>query len=256
MFKVHSYSLARDVISMLKKQLVIEEAFKHSPLVVLNNFTGEGTHLKLMATTFQNMFPTINLTNVKLNTIRRCVLLNYNPTSKLIDFRHYTIKVVPAGLSKGVKKVVQGKIPNLARCEDFGDFFAKYFSILYNKMFKHMHLKYKYVNRTGALSESEFEDDEAGQVELPQKLSSRGNLQDHKSAIRLSELGPRLIIISRNYQNSFLELRFLKHNNFRMTLQLIKVEDGLMDGEVLFHELIIKTEEEKELILKKRLEKK
>lgn len=30
----------------------------------MNNFSGEGKHLKLMATTFQNMFPTINLATV------------------------------------------------------------------------------------------------------------------------------------------------------------------------------------------------
>lgn len=65
-FKLHSFSLARDVVSTLKKQLVISEAFKHSPLLVLNNFSGEGMHIKLMASTFQNMFPTINLTTVSI----------------------------------------------------------------------------------------------------------------------------------------------------------------------------------------------
>lgn len=38
-------------------------------------------------------------------------------------------------------------------------------------------------------------------------------------------------------------------------LQLIKVENGLLDGEVLFHELISKTEEEKRAIQKKREQK-
>lgn len=36
---------------------------------------------------------------------------------------------------------------------------------------------------------------------------------------------------------------------------MFQVEDGLMDGEVLFHELVEKTEEEKALIKKKREEK-
>lgn len=63
-FKVNSFSLSRDVISSLKKQVVIERAFKHSPLVILNGFSSDESHMKLMASTFQNMFPTINLTNV------------------------------------------------------------------------------------------------------------------------------------------------------------------------------------------------
>lgn len=63
-FKIHSFSLSRDVISLLKKQMVYEELFKNSPLVILNNFSGEGMQLKLIASMFQNMFPTINLTTV------------------------------------------------------------------------------------------------------------------------------------------------------------------------------------------------
>ncbi|XP_076163615.1 brix domain-containing protein peter pan [Ptiloglossa arizonensis] len=208
-FKIHSFSLARDVVSMLKKQMVYEELFKNSPLVVLNNFSGEGMQLKLIASMFQNMFPTINLTTVNLSTIRRCLCLNYNPVSKTIDLRHYAIRIIPIGLSKGVKKLVQAKIPNLSKCEDFSDFLAK-----------------------GTVSESEAEDDPASHITLPQKLSSRGNHIRGKSAIRLSELGPRL------------------------TIELIKVEDGLLDGEVLFHEYVHKSEEEKLLIEKRRDEKK
>ncbi|XP_061704222.1 protein Peter pan [Cydia pomonella] len=209
-FKIHNYSLARDVVSSLRKQYVMMKAFQHAPLIVLNSFSGEGMHMKLMATMFQNMFPTINITTVKLKNIRRCVLMNYNPSTKIIDLRHYVIRATPVGLNKGTKKIVQGKIPNLNRCKDMSEFFDK----------------------AALLSESEFEDDPASQVLLPQALASRGAAQDSKSALRLYELGPRI------------------------SLQLIKVEDGLMDGEVLFHELIEKTEEEKAAIKKKRDAKK
>lgn len=78
------------------------------------------------------------------------------------------------------------------------------------------------------VSESEFEDDGTTHVTLPQKIVSRGNMEDGKSAIRLTELGPRL------------------------TLQLIKVEDGLLDGAVLYHDYIEKSEEEKAEIERKR----
>ncbi|XP_045482992.1 protein Peter pan [Harmonia axyridis] len=209
-FKVCKYSLAKDVISSLKKQYVVEEAFKHSPLIVLNGFSGEGLQLKMMASMMQNMFPTLNLTNVDLNDVRRVVLMNYNPTSKLIDFRHYGIKIAPVNISKGVKKVVQGKIPNLSKCSDMSEFLTK----------------------SGMLSESEAEDDPNNHVVLGQKIISRGNLESGKSSIKLSELGPRL------------------------TLKLLKIEDGLMDGDVLYHEFIQKTEEEKEAIKKKREEAK
>lgn len=63
-FKVHQFTLAKDVIGSVRKQFVEEEAFRHAPLIIMNNFTGEGKHLRLMATTFQNMYPTINLATV------------------------------------------------------------------------------------------------------------------------------------------------------------------------------------------------
>merc|ERR1712106_411522 len=53
-----------------------------------------------------------------------------------------------------------------------------------------------------------------------------------KSSVRLSELGPRL------------------------SLQLIKVEEGLQDGTVLYHRLVTKTEQERKTIAKKREKKK
>lgn len=39
------------------------------------------------------------------------------------------------------------------------------------------------------------------------------------------------------------------------TFQLMKIEEGLLNGEVLFHEIIEKTDEERLLIQKKREEK-
>ncbi|XP_005180404.1 protein Peter pan [Musca domestica] len=208
-FKVHQFTLARDVISQNKKQFIDEGMFKHSPLVVMNNFTGDGKHLKLMAHTFQNMFPAINLAEVNIATIRRCVLFSYNPETNLVEMRHYSIQVVPVGLNKGVKKLVMGKIPNLAKCEDIAEF----------------------IMQDGNASESEAEDDENTQVVLPQTLKRKGNLENNKSAIRLQEIGPR------------------------MTMQLMKIEEGLLTGEVLYHDHIVKTEEEKEE-LRKMVEKK
>ncbi|XP_050541280.1 protein Peter pan [Daktulosphaira vitifoliae] len=193
-FKLHNYVLSKDVVSSLHKQMVNPKLFSNAPLIVMNNFTGEGLHINLMSTMFQNMFPTINITKVNLNDIRRCVLMNYNPDTKLIEFRHYAIKTVPVGLSKGVKKIVQSKVPNLSNYNDIDEYLLK----------------------PELLSESEVEDNKLSTVVIPQKLVSRGNIVGTQSSIRLSELGPRL------------------------TLQLIKVEDGLMNGDVMFHEYIKK----------------
>ncbi|XP_038640509.1 suppressor of SWI4 1 homolog, partial [Scyliorhinus canicula] len=198
-FKVHQYCLVKDIVSSLKRHRMHEQQFNHHPLLVLNNFGGDGMHIKLMVTMFQNMFPSINVYKVGLNAIKRCVLINYNRDTHMVDIRHYSIKVVPVGMSRGMKKLLQAKFPNMSRFEDISELLMK-----------------------GAnLSESEAElDGDHNITELPQVYAGRGNLPTQQSAIRLTEIGPR------------------------MSLELVKIEEGMCDGEVIYHSFVQKTEEE------------
>ncbi|XP_034448660.1 suppressor of SWI4 1 homolog [Hippoglossus hippoglossus] len=206
-FRVLKYSLIKDVISTLKKHRMHEQQFSHHPLLILNNFGTDGMHIKLMATMFQNMFPSINVHKVSLNNIKRCVLLNYNPETQEIEFRHYSLKVVPVGMSRGVKKLMQERFPNMNKFEDISELLMK-----------------------GAnLSESEAEQDGDHNItELPQVYSGRGNMPSQQSAVRLTEIGPR------------------------MTLQLTKIQEGMGEGNVLYHTMISKTEEEIQEILNRK----
>ena len=68
----------------------------------------------------------LRLPQLKLNNLRRAVLFSYNSSDQTIDFRHYTIKVVPVGISKGVKKLVnRTHVPNMGRLQDMADFVKK-----------------------------------------------------------------------------------------------------------------------------------
>ncbi|XP_051988576.1 suppressor of SWI4 1 homolog [Xyrauchen texanus] len=217
-FRVAKYTLIKDVVSSLKRHRMHEQQFSHHPLLVLNNFGTEGMHIKLMATMFQNMFPSINVHMISLNSIKRCVLLNYDPVSQEVEFRHYSLKVVPVGMSRGVKKLMQEKFPNMSKLEDISE------------------LLMKGVN----LSESEAEQDGDHNItELPQVYSGRGNIASQQCAVRLTEIGPR------------------------MTLQLVKILEGMGDGKVLYHSVFKKSEEElqemlnrKEARLKEKAERK
>ncbi|KAM7371805.1 hypothetical protein PAMP_009015 [Pampus punctatissimus] len=206
-FRVLKYTLVKDVISTLKKHRMHEQQFTHHPLLILNNFGSDGMQVKLMATMFQNMFPSINVHKVNLNNIKRCVLLNYNPAAQEIEFRHYSLKVVPVGMSRGVKKLMQERFPNMSKFEDISELLMK-----------------------GAnLSESEAEQDgEHNITELPQVYSGRGNMASQQSAVRLTEIGPR------------------------MTLQLMKIQEGMGEGNVIYHSIISKTEEEIQAILNRK----
>merc|ERR1712154_699222 len=117
---------------------------------------------------------------------------------------------MPVGINKGTKKIVTGKVPNLGKCADIGEF----------------------IDKGGGLSESEAEEDETSHVSAPSGVSVRGVVSGATSSVRLVELGPR------------------------MSLRLVKIEEGLLDGEILHHEFVEKTEEEKREIRENREKRK
>ncbi|XP_052205730.1 peter Pan-like protein [Diospyros lotus] len=188
-FKINEYSLAVDIAQSQVRPRCPQDLFKNSPLIVLSGFgTGE-QHLKLTTVMFQNIFPAIDINTVNLSSCQRIVLLNYNKETKLIDFRHYSIRLQPVGVSRRIRKFVQNhQVPDLRSLQDVSDF----------------------VTKAGYGSESEA-DDEAATVSLASDLG-RVNRASTKSAVKLQEIGPR------------------------MTLQLIKIEEGLCAGGVIFSE--------------------
>merc|ERR1712107_712124 len=66
----------------------------------------------------------------------------------------------------------------------------------------------------------------------PDGVSVRGVVSGATSSVRLVELGPR------------------------MSLKLVKIEEGLFDGEILHHEFVGKTEEEKKEMRERREKRK
>lgn len=84
----------------------------------------------------------------------------------------------------------------------------------------------------GHASESEDEGDGNAEVIVSQQLRTRGTLKSNQSAIRLTEIGPR------------------------MTMELVKIEEGLCDGEVLYHSHVLKSSEEVAELRQRNAEKK
>ena len=215
-FKVESYVLGTDVRSSQRRPCDFAQALRTSPLVVLNNFGGDdrGNHLKLVATTFQNIFPTINVQTVRLSDCQRVVLLNYNENDDTVEFRHYFIRPTTTGVSRSVKRVAaQSRIPNLAHLNNIAEY------VLGNDV-------YGPGGAAGSGTDSEGEDD-SNKVTLAQDLRTRGSKKGVQSAIRLAEIGPRMV------------------------LKLAKVESGLAEGDVLYHAFVKKTVEESKKLKRK-----
>ncbi|KAI9159335.1 rRNA-binding ribosome biosynthesis protein [Blastocladiella emersonii ATCC 22665] len=78
----------------------------------------------------------------------------------------------------------------------------------------------EYIRQQTNAADSDVEDGGASTVELPQKYAGRNNRRAEQRAIKLTELGPRL------------------------DLNLVKIQEGLCTGEVLYHKYVTKSADE------------
>uniref|UniRef100_A0A6V1TY31 Brix domain-containing protein n=1 Tax=Heterosigma akashiwo TaxID=2829 RepID=A0A6V1TY31_HETAK len=199
-FKVEQYTLCKSIVATQKKPYGPALVYQCPPLVVLNNFAdATEAHVKLMRVTFQNMFPPINVQTIKLADCRRVVLFHYLKEDQTVEVRHYSIRAVPTGISRSVKRVVQARLPNLSRLRDVSEFLTS-------------------AAAAGAASDSEGEDEES-KVELAQRYAGRGNVQSQQSSVRLTELGPRLRLRLQKVEKGLAEGDVMYHAHVTKTPQ-------------------------------------
>ncbi|KAF8429499.1 ribosome biogenesis protein [Tirmania nivea] len=257
-FRVKKYSLCKDILrSMKRPKTPTGKEYLSPPLLVMNNFTTTPStpggrappHEALIISMFQSLFPAISAQHTPVSSIRRVMLLNRIPKTSaanipeaersdsdyLIDLRHYSISTKPLGLSRALKrlnaaeKIIsksssttktkggKGTVPNLGKLEDISEYMLD-----------------PSLAASGYTSESEIDDDAEIEV-LPSSTKNLGKRKRttgtttlasgaEKHAVKLTEIGPR------------------------MMLELVKIEEGLADGKVLYHSFVEKTrKEEKEL---------
>lgn len=227
-FRVNKYSLASDVMHSSRRPIAPGTEFTTPPLLVLNNFGGEERHLKLLVSVFQNMFPPLHVHSMRLSQVRRVVLLNYNADTKTIDWRHYLISVRPVGVSRSVRRVIEGStrpssassgsvtghgsehkrhgraLVNLGNATDIAEYVIRGSQAAGGED----------TDTSEAESEAEDMADPQNAVQLSHNYVGRGNAANAQRAVRLREIGPR------------------------MELRLVKVEEGLNGSSVLYHDYV------------------
>lgn len=227
-FRVNKYSLTSDIMHSSRRPIAPGTEFTTPPLLVLNNFGGEERHLKLLVSVFQNMFPPLHVHSMRLSQVRRVVLLNYNADTKTIDWRHYLISVRPVGVSRSVRRVIEGStrpssassgsvtghgsehkrhgraLVNLGNATDIAEYVIRGSQAAGGED----------TDTSEAESEAEDMADPQNAVQLSQNYVGRGNAANAQRAVRLREIGPR------------------------MELRLVKVEEGLNGSSVLYHDYV------------------
>ncbi|TFY68244.1 hypothetical protein EVG20_g3637 [Dentipellis fragilis] len=222
-FRIERYSLMKDVMKASRRSKNLGTIENLSPpLLVLASFPSPSPttppHLPLIMKTFQTLFPPLAPHSLSLSSARRIVLVAYNADRGTIDFRHFRITVKPYGVSKRVRRVLEGTgtassghVLNLGNEKDVADFLMR---------------------RRGepgpggadgyesaASSASSAAGDDGDAVSLADDYVGRNNKKGSKRAVRLDEIGPR------------------------MELRLVKIAEGIpgKEGNVIFHEFVKKT---------------
>lgn len=167
--------------------------------------------------TFQSLFPPLAPTKISLSSARRIVLISYNAERGTIDLRHYLISVRAAGISRRVRKILDGGAASskvstagsstrgqgldLGNVRDVADYLLGQRGDGDDG--------YETAGSTSAASEGE-----EASVRLASDYTGRNNRRGEKRAVRLDEIGPR------------------------MELRLVKIAEGTpgKEGAILYHE--------------------
>lgn len=218
-FRIERYSLTKDLLNASRRARSIGMEYLSPPLLVLASFPppGPGTppHLSLVQKFFQALFPPLAPQSISLSSARRVVLVSYNAESKTISIRHYLIGVRALGVTRHIRKLVDGKatashrVLDLGREKDVADYILRAPGEPGPD---------GYESASSAASDVDGEGG-AAEVHLAGDYVGRNNRAGSKRAVKLTEIGPRL------------------------ELRLVKITEGVpgKQGAVLYHEFVKKT---------------
>ncbi|PBK96392.1 Brix-domain-containing protein [Armillaria gallica] len=220
-FRVERYSLMKDILNTSKKARSIGMEYLSPPLLVLASFPPPSPttppHLPLVMKAFQSLFPPLSPKTIALSSARRVVLISYNADRGTVDFRHYVITVKAYGVSKRVRRVLEGAnkgsvshgFLDLGNEKDVADFLLRKRGELGPDGYE-----------SASSAESVAGDEDA--VDLADDYVGKNNKKGSRRAVRLDEVGPRL------------------------ELRLVKITEGVpgKEGGVIYHEFVKKSKKE------------
>ncbi|KAK5098087.1 rRNA-binding ribosome biosynthesis protein [Exophiala xenobiotica] len=239
-FRVDDYVLAKDIQHVQKRSRAgWQEAFASPPLLVQHDKPKEKQLESLTQIMFNAMFPVITPATTKLEKIKRILLLKRERQEDgtfIMNLRHYAITQRRTGMSKRIKRLDPQEqrrrerkgaaLPNLGQLEDAADYVLNpedggYTSASDTELDTDNEIEVVQTSTRKVLSKKEMEKLRSGDSKDP-PAKVRSNVE--KRAIKLVELGPR------------------------MKLRLVKVEEGMSEGRVMWNEFVTKSKvEEKEL---------
>ncbi|KAK4213673.1 ribosome biogenesis protein SSF1 [Rhypophila decipiens] len=251
-FRVEKYALSKDVRKAQRHPRGGGKEYMTPPLLVMNNFRKpesesdtKAKQLESLATTaFQSLFPVINPQTASLKSIQRVLLLNREKSedpeedgSFVVNFRHYAITTKKVGLSKPLRRLnaaeklirgskgKKGGLPNLGKLQDISEFMIG----------GENGEGYMTDATSGSEAESDAEVDVLDSAPRKVKVASKA-----KAAAEDEEDGDG---VTKNGHVQRVVVKVVELGP-RMRLRLLKVEQGMCGGEVMWHEYLHKSRQE------------
>lgn len=247
-FKIERYSLCKDVAKSQKSPRGGGKEYLSPPLLVMNNMISAEDELSsdprrkdlenLTRGVLQNIFPPISAQATPLSSIKRIMLWNKETDRDggfMLNLRHYAITTKRTGISKRLRRFDPAEqrarekkgraLPNLGQLEDVADYLLDpaaggYTSASETELDTDAEVEILETDARKVLSKKELERMKSGE----KKPTNERRNHVEKRAVKLVELGPR------------------------MKLRLVKVEEGLCEGRIMWNEFVTKNKaEENEL---------
>jgi ribosome biogenesis protein SSF1/2 len=173
--------------------------------------------------TFQTLFPPLAPHKLALSSARRVVLVSYNADRGTIDWRHFRITVKAYGVSRRVRRVLQGTGATARGGSGGGGGAGAVLDLGNEKDVADYVLRARgggastdggYETAASEMSSAAEGDDAEDVVSLAEDYVGRNNRKGQKRAVRLDEIGPR------------------------MEMRLVKITEGVpgKEGAVIYHE--------------------
>ncbi|KDD76251.1 Brix domain-containing protein [Helicosporidium sp. ATCC 50920] len=221
-FHLRSHSLAREVLSVQARPRAPSKMWRSPPLVVLNGFQ-KSEALRLTATVLQNAFPAINVRSSKIGSCKRVVLFDAAEEEVEDGEGAQGAGGEVEGVERGESASAAGNSPRKRIVVRVRQFSVALLPSGVSSSIKSLVMRKgvpnlegvrdvaDWVRQAGYGSESEGEEAAASRVQHQKQISRRQGSVARQSRVKLYEVGPRL------------------------DLELVKIQEGLDEGAVLFH---------------------
>jgi len=108
-FRLERFSLSSDVHRAQRRPLTLKHTdFEQAPLLILSNLDTDKPNTQLLVTMFRNLLPPLDVKNIRLEQdVKRVLLLDWNATTEELEWRHYGIRIRPQGVSRTIRRVIE-----------------------------------------------------------------------------------------------------------------------------------------------------